>query len=100
MIDATVKSETKFFVNITKSRNKICLRVHYNLVNSFFHTNDVKTNHFKAKKSGTKLYPLCLRNISKDVTDDNMKKTWLNGKVYDLMASYDTIHIKEIENIH
>ena len=32
--------------------------------------------------------PLCLENISKDFSVDNMKKTGLNGYVYDFSVDY------------
>ena len=57
---------------------------------------------FKAKDSEIKPYSLCLENISKYFTVDNMKKsnTGLNGKVYDFPVSYETISISDIEDIH
>ena len=36
---------------------------------------------FKVKKSEIKDYALCLVNISKDFTTNNIKKTGLNGMV-------------------
>ena len=36
--------------------------------------NATKIYQFKAKDSEIKTYPLCLNNISKDFTIDNMKK--------------------------
>ena len=47
----------------------------------------MKNHHFKAKDSDIKLYPLCLGNISKGFKVYNMKKTGLNGKVYDFCVS-------------
>ena len=38
---------------------------------------------FKAKCSEIIAYPLCLGNISKKISVHNMKKTGLNGYVYD-----------------
>ena len=43
----------------------------------------VKVYQFKGKDSEIKPYPLRLCNISKDFTVDNVKKTELNGYVYD-----------------
>ena len=39
---------------------------------------------FKVKDSEIKLYPFCLRNVSKYFTVNNMKKTGLNRYVYNL----------------
>ena len=43
--------------------------------------------------------PLCLRNISKDFSVDNMKKTGLNGYVYDFSFDYDAIAVDDILDI-
>ena len=44
--------------------------------------------------------PLCLENISKDVSVDNMKKKGLNGYDYDFSNDYDTIAVGDIFDIH
>ena len=49
------------------------LSLHYNGGNIFLFVNDKKIYHFKAKNSEVKLYPLCLRNISGDISANNMK---------------------------
>ena len=38
---------------------------------------------------------LCLRNISKNWSVDNMKKTGLNGCVYDFSVDYDGIAVDD-----
>ena len=43
---------------------------------------------------------LCSVNISKDFSEDNMKKTGLNGYVYDFSVDYDTIGVDDILNIY
>ena len=42
----------------------------------------------KLKDSETVASPLCLGNISKDWSTDNMKKTGLNGYVYEFNVDY------------
>ena len=79
--DAAIIVEAKYSVNITKSRNKICLSLHYNTDNRFLYVNGVKIYQFKANLSEIKSYLLCLRNMSKYFTVDNIKKARLNGKV-------------------
>ena len=45
--------------------------------------------------------PLCLGNISKDFSVDNMKKTTgLNEYVYDFSVDYDAIAVNSILDIH
>ena len=59
------------------------MRLHYNGSNSFLFVNATKIYQFKAKDSEIKKYPLCLGNISGDFPANDMKKTGLNGCVYD-----------------
>ena len=44
--------------------------------------------------------PLCLGNISKDLSVDIMKKTRLNEYVYDFSVNYDAIAINDMLHIH
>ena len=46
------------------------------------------------------VYPLCLGNISKDFSVDNMKKTGLKGYVYDFSGNYNAIAVPDILDIH
>ena len=52
------------------------------------------------QNSETVVTPLCLGNISKDFSVDNMKKIGLNGYVYDFSVDYDPIAVDDILNIH
>ena len=72
----------KYPINFTKSGKRFVLSLHYNGHNSFLFVNATKIYQFKAKISETKDYALCLGNILKDFTIDNMKKkTGLKGVV-------------------
>ena len=55
---------------------------------------------FEAKYSEVVTNPLCLGNISKDWTRDNIKKTGLNRYVYDFSAGYDAIAVDDTFDIH
>ena len=44
--------------------------------------------------------PLCLGNISKDWSADNMKKTGFTGYVYDFSSDYDSTDVDDIKDIH
>ena len=55
---------------------------------------------FKAKYSEIVASPLCLGNISKDWSTDNMKKTGFTGYVYDFSVDYDAIAVDDIKDIH
>ena len=55
---------------------------------------------FKAKDSEIVAAPLCLRNISKDWSADNLKKTGFNGYVCDFSVAYDATDVDDILDIH
>ena len=44
--------------------------------------------------------PVCLGNISKDWSVDNMKKTAVTGYVYDFSVDYDSTAVDDIKDIH
>ena len=80
---------------------KNCLSLPYNGVNSYLFVNSTEIHKFKAKDSETVASPLCLGNISKDFSVDNMKKkTGLNGYVYDFSVDYDATAVDDILDIH
>ena len=54
----------------------------------------------KAKDSEIVPYSLCLGNISKDWTNDNMKKTGFNGYIYDFSTDYEAINKSGTVDIH
>ena len=54
---------------------------------------------FKAKDSEIVASPICLGNISKDWSTDNMKKTGLNEYVYEFSVDYRTFNMSNIEKI-
>ena len=74
--------------------------MHYNGVNSYLFVNGTEIIKFKAKDSEIVAYLLCLGNISKDFSVDNMKKTWLKGYAYDFSADYNAITVADILDIH
>ena len=76
------------------------MSLHYNEVNSYLFVNGTEIIKFKAKDSEITAYPLCLGNISKDWSVDDMKKTGLKGYVYDFSVDYDAIVVSDILDIH
>ena len=61
--------------------------------------NGKEIHKFNVKDSEIVATPLCLGNILKDCSVDNMKKTGLNGYVYGFSVDYDTIAVNDILNI-
>ena len=76
------------------------LSLHYNGAKSYLFVNGTKIIKYKAKDSEINAIPLCLGNVSKDFSVDNMKKTGLNGYVYDFSVDYDAIAVDDILGIH
>ena len=89
-----------YSINFTVTNIKFCLSLHYNGANSYLFVNGTEIYKFKAKDSEIASSLLCLRNISKDWSIDNMKKTGFNGYVYDFSADYDATDVDEIKDIH
>ena len=87
-------------INFTEKNKKICLSLHDNEANSYLFVNGTEIHKFAAKNSEIAASPLCLGNISKDFSVDNMKKTGLNGYVYDFSIDYDAIAVDDILDIH
>ena len=74
--------------------------MHYNGANSYLFVNGTEIVKFKAKHSEIASTPLCPLNISKDWSVDNMKRTGVNGYVYDFSVDYDAIAVDDILDIH
>ena len=72
--------------------------MHYNGANSYLFVNGTGIHKFKAKDSEIVATPLCLGNISKDWSLDNLKK--LDLMVYDFGVDYDTIVADDILGIY
>ena len=85
---------------LLKKNKKFCLSLHYNGANSSLFVSGTEIHKFKAKDSEIVASPLCLGNISKDFSVNNMKKTGLNGYVYDFSVDYDAIGVDDILDIH
>ena len=63
-----------YTINFTVTEKKFCLSLHYNGANSYLFVNGTENNKFQAKHSEIVSTPLCLGDISKDWSADNMKK--------------------------
>ena len=74
-LEHTLTAGKMFSINFTVIKKKFCLSLHYNGTNSYLFVNSTEIYKFKAKDSEIVATPLCLGNISKDWSTDNMKKT-------------------------
>ena len=96
----TLTTEKQHSINFTENNKKVCLSLHYNGANSYLFINGTEIHKFKPKGSGIVTTALCLGKISKDFSVDNMKKTGLNGYVYDFSVDYDAIAVDDILDIY
>ena len=99
-LEHTLTAEKRYSINFTVTKEKLCLSFHYNGVNSYLFVNGIEIYRFKANDSEIVANPLCLGNISKDWSTDNMKKTGFNGYVYDFSVDYDATDVDDIKDIH
>ena len=96
----TLTGEKLHSVSFTKNNKKFCLSLHYNRANNYLFVDGTKIIIFKAKDSEIVATALCLGNISKIFSINNIKKTGLNGYVYDFSVDYDTIAVDDILDIY
>ena len=89
-----------YSINFAVTKKKFCLSLLYNGANSFLFVNGTEIIKFKAKDSEIIASPLCLGNISKDWSIDNMKKTGFTGYVYDFSTDYGAVTLDDIKDIH
>ena len=100
VLEHTLTAEKMYSINFAVTNRKFCLSLHYNGGNSYLFDNDTEIYKFKAKDPESVSNPLCLGNISKDWSTDNMRKAWFNGYVYDYSVHYEVIAADDIKNIH
>ena len=89
-----------YSINFNVTNKKFCSSLHYNGANSYLFVNGADIYKFKAKDSEISVGPICLGNISKDWSVDNMKRTGFSDYVYDFSIDYDSISVNDIKNIH
>ena len=89
-----------YSINFTVTKKKFWLRLHYNGANSYLFGNGTEIYNFKAKDSKIATNPLCLGNISKDCSTDNMTKTGFNEYIYDFSVDYHATDTDDIKDIH
>ena len=70
------------------TKKKFCLSLHYNGGNSYLFVNGKEIHKFKAKDSEIVVTPLCLGNI------------WKRWSVDNISVDYDAIVVDDILDIH
>ena len=89
-----------YSINFTLTKKRFCLSLDYNGANSYLFVNGTEIYKFKAKDSEIVASPLCLGNISKDWSVDNMKRTAFTGYVCDFSVGYNDIEVNNIKGFH
>ena len=74
-LESTLTAEKMYSINFTLTKKKFCLSLHCNRANSYLFVNGTEIYKFKAKISEIIASPLCLGNILKDWSVDDMKRT-------------------------
>ena len=91
-LEHTLTAEKTYSMNFSATKKKFYLSLHYNGANRYFFANGKETVRFKAKDSAIVATPLCLGIISKDWSVNTMKKTRLNGYVYEFCVDYEALN--------
>ena len=89
-----------YSINFKVTKKIFCLSLHYNGANSYLFVNGTEIYKFKAKDSVIVATPLCLGNISKDWSIDNMKRTGFTGYAYDFSVDYEATNVDDIKDIY
>ena len=89
-----------YSINFTVTKKKFCLSLHYNRASSYLFVNGTEIQKFKAKDFEIVPSALCLGNISKDLSINNMKKTGFNGYVYEFSVDNNSTNVDDIKDIH
>ena len=76
------------------------MSLHYSGANSYLFVNGAEIYKCKAEDSEILVGAICLGNIWKDWSVENVKKTGLNGYVYDFSVDYDPISVDDMKDIH
>ena len=73
-LEHRLSAEKIYSINFTEHNKKFCLSLYYNGANSYLFVNGTEIIKLKAKDSEIAATPLCLGNILKDCSVDNLKK--------------------------
>ena len=79
LVENSLTAEKMYPINFSMEAKKFCFSLHYNGANSYLFVNGKR---FKAKDFETAAIPLCLGNIFKDWSTDNMTRTGFDDYVF------------------
>ena len=99
-LEHTLTAEKMCSINFIVTKKKFCFSLHYNGVNNYLFVRGTEIYKFKAKDPEIVASSLCLVNISKDWSIDNMKRAGFTSYVYDFSVDYSVTDVDDIKNIH
>ena len=96
----TIYAEKLYSINFTENNKRFCLSLHFDGSNSYLFVDSYEIHKSETKDSEIVANTLRLRNISRDFSICNIKKTGLNGYVYYFSVDYNAIKTDNIPDIH
>ena len=94
-LEHILTAEKMYSIDFTVAKKKFCLSLHYNGASSYLFFSMIQ----KFTNLKQKILKLCLGNISKDWSIDNMKKNQ-DLMVYDFSVHYDSADVDDLRDIH
>ena len=93
-----------YSINFTVAKKKFCFKKKRKFAlqwsKQLFICEWYKIYKVKAKDFEIVASVLCLGNISKELSADNMKKTEFNGYIFDFSVDYNVADVDDIVDIH
>ena len=99
-LNNTLTEKTRYSTNFTRLGMKFCLSLHYNGSNSLLFVHATKIYQLKANDSEIKKMSFVFRKYFRSFSSNNIKKTGLNGNLYDFSVDLNVIDISNIIDIH
>ena len=96
LVDTILTAEKSYSINVTVTRKKLCLGLHYNGSNSYLFVNGIEITKVKAKDYEINAILLYVGSISKEISADNKKRTGLNGCAFDFSVNKDAIAVDDL----
>ena len=99
-LEYTLSAEKMYSINFTVTRKGFCLSLHYNGANSYLFVNGTELLNLKQKILRLQQLHYAQETLRKEFSEDNMKKTGLNGYVYHFSVDYDAIAVDDLLETH
>ena len=98
--NTTIYAEKMYSINFTENSKKFYLSLNNNGADSYLFVNGKEIHRFKVKYFEIVETPVCLENISKDFSMNNMSITGLKAYFYDFSVDYRALTADKILDIN